>query len=160
MPFGDPLAVWPRVGISGSEQKGVGILVAALWLQNEGSGFRLLEGFMWGCWFGGETLDRASPHRLGLYKNSGCDVRWIPHPVIVAISANRDYIRGLLYSYYTIITEWGCPPKGPKVEVWSRPTCSEFKTPRARLARLSIISPASPSQLPGIELQIRTVLRS
>ena len=30
-----------------------------------------------------------------------------PHPVIVTIGDNRDYIRLLLYSYYTTITGWG-----------------------------------------------------
>ena len=30
-----------------------------------------------------------------------------PHPVIVIIRDNRDYIRVLLYSYYTTITGWG-----------------------------------------------------
>ena len=29
-----------------------------------------------------------------------------PHPVIVTIGDNRDYIRVLLYSYYTTITGW------------------------------------------------------
>ena len=33
--------------------------------------------------------------------------RWTPHPVIVTIRDNRDYIRVLLYSYYTTITGWG-----------------------------------------------------
>ena len=30
-----------------------------------------------------------------------------PHPVIVTIMDNRDYIRVLLYSYFTAITGWG-----------------------------------------------------
>ena len=30
-----------------------------------------------------------------------------PHPVIVTIMDNEDYIRVLLYSYYTTITGWG-----------------------------------------------------
>ena len=33
-------------------------------------------------------------------------VRWTPHPVIVTIRDNKDYIRVLLYSYYTTITGW------------------------------------------------------
>ena len=33
--------------------------------------------------------------------------RWTTHPVIVTIRDNRDYIRVLLYSYYTTITGWG-----------------------------------------------------
>ena len=33
--------------------------------------------------------------------------RWTPHPAIVTIRDNRDYIRVLLYSYYTTITGWG-----------------------------------------------------
>ena len=34
-------------------------------------------------------------------------VRWTPHPVIVTLGDTRDYIRVLLYSYYTTITGWG-----------------------------------------------------
>ena len=34
-------------------------------------------------------------------------VRRTPHPVKVFIRDNRDYIRVLLYSYYTTITGWG-----------------------------------------------------
>ena len=34
------------------------------------------------------------------------DLRWTPHPVIVTIRHNRDYIRVLLYSYYTTTTGW------------------------------------------------------
>ena len=34
-------------------------------------------------------------------------VRWTPHPVIVTEGDNRDYIKVLLYSYYTAITGWG-----------------------------------------------------
>ena len=30
-----------------------------------------------------------------------------PHPVIVTIRDNKDYIRVLFYSYYTTITGWG-----------------------------------------------------
>ena len=33
-------------------------------------------------------------------------VRWTPHPVIVTIRDNRDYMRVLLFSYFTTIT--GC----------------------------------------------------
>ena len=32
---------------------------------------------------------------------------WTPHPVIGTIRDSRDYIRALLHSYYTTITEWG-----------------------------------------------------
>ena len=34
-------------------------------------------------------------------------IKWTPHPVIVTIRDNRDYIRVLLYSYYATITGWG-----------------------------------------------------
>ena len=34
-------------------------------------------------------------------------LRWTPHPVKVTIGDNRDYIRVLMYSYYTAITGWG-----------------------------------------------------
>ena len=34
-------------------------------------------------------------------------LRWTPHPAIVVIRDNQDYIRVLLYSYYTTITGWG-----------------------------------------------------
>ena len=45
-------------------------------------------------------------HREDLPSHSGC-FRWTPHPVIVTIGDNRDYIRVLVYSYYTTITGWG-----------------------------------------------------
>ena len=35
------------------------------------------------------------------------EFRWTPHPVIVTLGDNRDYIRVLLYAYYTTITGWG-----------------------------------------------------
>ena len=35
-----------------------------------------------------------------------------PRPVIVTIRDHGDYIRVLLYSYYTTITGWGSPPMG------------------------------------------------
>ena len=38
-------------------------------------------------------------------------IRWTPHPVIVTIMDNKDYIRVLVYSYYTTITGWGGRPK-------------------------------------------------
>ena len=34
-------------------------------------------------------------------------LRWTPHPIIVAITDNKDYVRVLVYSYYTTITGWG-----------------------------------------------------
>ena len=34
-------------------------------------------------------------------------VRWTPDPVVVTIRDNRDYMRVLLYYYYTTITGWG-----------------------------------------------------
>ena len=34
-------------------------------------------------------------------------LRRTPHPVIVTIRDNQDYIRVLLHSYYTTITGWG-----------------------------------------------------
>ena len=36
-----------------------------------------------------------------------CSLGGPPHPVIVTIRDNRDYIRVLLSSYYTTITGWG-----------------------------------------------------
>ena len=35
------------------------------------------------------------------------EVRWTPHPVIVAIRDNMEHIRVLLYSYYTTSTSTG-----------------------------------------------------
>ena len=46
-------------------------------------------------------------------------VRWTPHPVIVTIGDNRDYIRVLLYSYYTTITGWGVITLGRKYVPYS-----------------------------------------
>ena len=39
--------------------------------------------------------------------SQGIYVRRTPHPVIVTMGGNRDYIRVLLYSYYTTNTGWG-----------------------------------------------------
>ena len=39
------------------------------------------------------------------------DLRRTPHPVIVTIRDNKDYIGVLLYSSSTTITGWGGPPK-------------------------------------------------
>ena len=36
----------------------------------------------------------------------GRHIRWTPHPEIVTIRDNRDYIEVLLYSYYTTLTGW------------------------------------------------------
>ena len=48
-------------------------------------------------------------------KGSRVYLRWTLHLVIVTIRDNKDYIRVLLYSYYTTITGWGvllrCTPK-------------------------------------------------
>ena len=48
---------------------------------------------------------------LGAPKSPDSDLRygfrWTPHPVIVSIKDNRDYVRVLFYSYYTTITGWG-----------------------------------------------------
>ena len=38
-------------------------------------------------------------------------LRWSPHPVIVTLRDNTDYIRVLVYSCYTTITGWGSPQK-------------------------------------------------
>ena len=35
------------------------------------------------------------------------DLKWTPHPAIVTIRENMDYIRVLLYSYYATIAGWG-----------------------------------------------------
>ena len=47
-------------------------------------------------------LESPPCHGLKIYSLGGT-----PHPVIVTIRDNRDYIRVLLYSYYTTITGWG-----------------------------------------------------
>ena len=51
------------------------------------------------------------PAGRGKIRSSQTCLRWTPHPVIVTIGDNRDYIRVLLYSYYTTITGWGVHPK-------------------------------------------------
>ena len=55
-----------------------------------------------------EFLEQGKPQTL----NRVCRIkvrffRRTPHPVIVTIKDNKDYIRVLLYSYYTTITGWG-----------------------------------------------------
>ena len=41
------------------------------------------------------------------------NLRWTPHPVIVTIRDNRDYIRVLLYSYYATLQGRGPPNLNP-----------------------------------------------
>ena len=36
-----------------------------------------------------------------------CKFRWTPHPVMVTTKDSNDYVRVLLYSYYTTTTGWG-----------------------------------------------------
>ena len=52
--------------------------------------------------FEGDSF-KAVLHKPANHKN----LRWTPHPVVVTIRDSRDYIRVLLYSYYTTITGWG-----------------------------------------------------
>ena len=52
------------------------------------------------------------PKGLGLGRFRDCWVKGsrlggTPHPVIVNIRDNKDYMRVLLYSFYTTITGWG-----------------------------------------------------
>ena len=42
-----------------------------------------------------------------LYFENEAYSRWTPHPVIVTIRDNRDYIKVLPCSYYTTVTGWG-----------------------------------------------------
>ena len=55
----------------------------------------------------GYDLTGSSIEFLKIISISAGSFRWTPHPVIVTIRDNRDYIRVLLYSYYTTITGWG-----------------------------------------------------
>ena len=56
----------------------------------------------------GRLLDRKE-----LDARTVVSLGWTPHPVIVTIRDNRDYVRVLLYSYYTTITGWGVLQKYP-----------------------------------------------
>ena len=49
------------------------------------------------------TLDASSPHEL---RDGAVAIRWTPHPVIVTIRDNNDYVRIFLYACDTSIT--GC----------------------------------------------------
>ena len=55
-------------------------------------------------------------------RDAGCfiSLRWTPHPLMVTIRDNEEYIRVLLYSYYTTITGWGVfltfHPNNPREE--------------------------------------------
>ena len=51
-------------------------------------------------------LSSGSPS-LSVSISHEVNIRGTPHPVIVVIRDNRDYIRVLSYSYYTTITGWG-----------------------------------------------------
>ena len=54
-----------------------------------------------------DCLGSRANSKAVLSSRSQVCVRWTPHPVIVTIRGNKDYIRVLLYSYYTTITGWG-----------------------------------------------------
>ena len=45
--------------------------------------------------------------RMGSIGFRGLGLGWIPHPVIVTIRDDGDYVRILLDSYYTTTTGWG-----------------------------------------------------
>ena len=55
-----------------------------------------------------------------------CLLRWTPHPVIVIIRDNRDYIRVLFYSYYTTIKGWRDPPNSSQ----HKPQYARIRTPQ------------------------------
>ena len=42
-------------------------------------------------------------------------LRWTPHPAIVTVEDNKDYIRVLLYSYFTTMTGWGVLLRDPPI---------------------------------------------
>ena len=44
---------------------------------------------------------------LALLDSAQIYIRWIPHPAIVTMGDNKEYIRVLSYSQYTTITGWG-----------------------------------------------------
>ena len=76
--------------------------------------------------------------------------RWTPHPVIVTIRDNRDYIRVLLYSSYTTIKEGGGSSYGILPKDWmfvhaaaGSGTCLPARwSPRLKIAQKpSILSP-------------------
>ena len=71
------------------------------------SGFRNV-GFRASC--GELVVARVAWEVQDSYKNSAdhevC-VRWTPHSVIVTVRDDRDYMRVLLYSYFTTITGRG-----------------------------------------------------
>ena len=57
----------------------------------------------------------AVPDLKGLYASLGLgdyELGALPHPLIVSIKDNGNYIRVLSYSYYTTITGWEVPPEG------------------------------------------------
>ena len=73
--------------------------------------------------------------RRMLRKPEGEWLRWTPHPVILTIRDNRDYIRVLLYSYSTTITgrgvllRNGLSPKLRKAEESSQQACPRSLNP-------------------------------
>ena len=55
-------------------------------------------------------IAQPPPKKWTLKPSCDCSrvfVRWTPHPVIVTIGDNREYIRVLLCSHYTTIPGWG-----------------------------------------------------
>ena len=60
------------------------------------------------AWTPPQTFVRVVTRRISL--------RWTLHPVVVTMRDNRDYIRVLLYSYYTTITGWGVLLRNPPAQ--------------------------------------------
>ena len=56
---------------------------------------------------GGRELSGSYYQILDLVTYISYSLGGPPHPVTVTIMDNRDYIRVLLYSYYTTIKGWG-----------------------------------------------------
>ena len=54
-----------------------------------------------------DRLLRPGSPQLGFSLISQVFLRRTPHPLIVTIRDNKDYIRALFCSYYTTITGWG-----------------------------------------------------
>ena len=56
-------------------------------------------------------------------REGGRYIRWTPHPEIVTIRDNRDYIEVLLYSDYSTLTGWGGPPNTYICNASTMPEC-------------------------------------
>ena len=101
------------------------------------------------AWPWGEESWTILRHVPGLSKNHGYGLGGSPHPVIVSIRGNRDYIEVVPYSY-TTITRWGgvllryglpVVRMGILGRIHAEPYCGKYPAQHAKWGIASLFAP-------------------